>query len=62
MFPVTESTLIPESVVTNCDGESGDAYVLIVTLVGPVSVVENSSVVDVLLFSLARVNFKLGML
>ncbi|WP_241658476.1 hypothetical protein [Halorubrum sp. BOL3-1] len=48
MLPVTESTLTPEPVVTKSDGESGDAYVLIVMGVGPVSVVVSLSVVVVL--------------
>ncbi|ELZ38904.1 hypothetical protein [Halorubrum tebenquichense] len=43
--PVIDSTLTSGLVDTNSDGDSGDAYVLIVIGVGPVSVVVRLSVV-----------------
>ncbi|WP_434522511.1 hypothetical protein [Halorubrum sp. AS12] len=62
VLPVTESTVTPGPVVTNSDGESGDAYVLIEIGVGPVSVVVSSSVVVVLLVVLFRIRFRVGTL
>ncbi|WP_251133272.1 hypothetical protein [Halorubrum sp. 2020YC2] len=61
VVPLIESTLTPDPVVMKSDGESGEAYVLIVMGVGPVPVVERLTVV-VLLDTLFRFRLKYGTL